>query len=78
MIHGYFMNTYFIWLFKSIKKDVFALICQLSPLTFFVTFTSAENKWLPLLQHLYDFNSEKLGFDVPFDKLETKHIANLI
>jgi hypothetical protein len=24
------------------------------------------------------FNSKKLGFDMPFDKLKTKHIANLI
>jgi hypothetical protein len=27
---------------------------------------------------LYDFDNRKLGFNVPFDKLETKHIANLI
>jgi hypothetical protein len=54
------------------------MIHQLSPPTFFVTFISVENKWLPLLQFLYGFNSKKLGFNMSFDKLETKHIANLI
>jgi hypothetical protein len=63
---------------SQLKKGVFAIICQLGPLTFFVTFTSAKSKWFPLLQCLYDFNSKKLRFDMPFDKLETKHIANLI
>jgi hypothetical protein len=54
------------------------MICELNPSTFFVTFISAKSKWLPLLQCWYDFNSKKLGFNVPFDKLEIKHIANLI
>jgi hypothetical protein len=31
-----------------------------------------------LQQCLYDFNSKKLGFKVPFDKSETKHIVDLI
>jgi hypothetical protein len=54
------------------------MICQLGPPTFFVTFTSAKNKWHPLLQCLYDFNSKKLGFNMAFDKLEMKHIVDLI
>ncbi len=54
------------------------MICQLNPPTFFVTFISVESKWPSLLQCLNDFNSKKLGFNMPFDKLETKHIANLI
>jgi len=54
------------------------MIGQLGPQTFFVTFSSAKNKWPPLLQCLYDFNSKKLGFNMPFDKLEIKHIVNLI
>jgi hypothetical protein len=41
-------------------------------------FTNAKSKWLPLLQCLYNLNSKKLGFDIPFDKLEAKHIPNLI
>jgi hypothetical protein len=54
------------------------MICQLGPLTFFVMFISAKSKWLPLLQCLYNFSSKKLGFNVPFDKLEIKHIVDLI
>jgi hypothetical protein len=63
---------------SQLRKDIFTMICQLGPLTFFVTFISVESKWLPLLLCLYDFNSKKLGFDMPFDKLETKHIANIV
>jgi hypothetical protein len=37
------------------------MIRQLGPPTFFVTFTSVENKWLPLLKCLYDLNSTKFG-----------------
>jgi hypothetical protein len=54
------------------------MIGQLGSPTFFVTFNSAKNEWLPLLQCLYDFNSKKLGFNMPFDKLEMKHIVDLI
>jgi hypothetical protein len=54
------------------------MICQLGPLTFFVTIINVESKWPSLLQCLNDFNSKKLGFDTSFDKLKTKHIANLI
>ncbi len=66
--------NYLSWL----RKDVFAMIWQLGPPTFFVTFTNAESKWLPLLKCLYDLNSKKLGLNIPFDKLEPKHVANLI
>ncbi len=54
------------------------MICQLGPPTFFVTFISVESKWPLSLQCLYEFNSKKLGFDMLFDKLEMKHITNLI
>ncbi len=54
------------------------MIRQLGPSTFFITFTSVEIKWLPLLKCLYDLNSKKLGFNILFDKLEPKHVANLI
>jgi hypothetical protein len=40
------------------------MIRQLGPSTFFVTFTSVEIKWLPLLKCLYDLNSKKLGFNI--------------
>jgi hypothetical protein len=54
------------------------MIQQLGPPTFFVTFTSVESKWLPLLKCLYDLNSKKLGLIIPFDKLEPKHLIDFI
>ena len=42
----------------QLRKNVFAMIRQGHP-TFFVTFTSAESKWPPLLQCLYDINYKK-------------------
>jgi hypothetical protein len=41
-------------------------------------FTSVESKWLLLLKCLYDLNSKKVGFNIPFDKLEPKHAVDLI
>ncbi len=43
-----------------------------------VTFTSVQSKWLLSLKCLYDLNSKKLGHNIPFDKLEPKHVADLI
>ncbi len=54
------------------------MIWQLGPPTFFVTFTSVESKWVLLLKCLYDLNSKKLRFNIPFDKLEPKHVIDLI
>ncbi len=38
-------------------KKYFAIIQQLGPSTFFVTFTGVESKWIHLLECLYDLNS---------------------
>jgi hypothetical protein len=54
------------------------MIQQLGPPTFFVTFTSVESKWLPLLKCLNDLNSKKLRLNIPFVKLEFKHVVDLI
>jgi len=35
---------------NRLRKDVFILIQQLNPPTFFVTFISVKSKWLPLLK----------------------------
>ncbi len=51
---------------------------QLGPPTFFVTFINVKSKWLLLLKCSYDLNSNKIGFNIPFDKLDTKHVADLI
>ncbi len=50
------------------KKDVYAMIQQLDPPTFFVTFTSVQIKWLLLLKCLYDLNSKKKILNIAFDK----------
>lgn len=36
------------------RKNVFVMICQLGPLTFVVTFTSAESKWINLIESLHE------------------------
>jgi hypothetical protein len=54
------------------------MIQQLGPPTFFVTFTNVESKWLSLLKCLYNLNNYKLGLNIPFDKLEPKHVVDLI
>jgi len=54
------------------------MIWKLSPPTFFVTFTSVQSTWFPLLKCLYDLNNKKLKFNIPFDKLKPKHVVDLI
>ncbi|XP_059070801.1 uncharacterized protein LOC131860407 [Cryptomeria japonica] len=47
----------------QLKKNVFAMIRQLGPPTFFLTFTSAEQNWEPLmttLQQLHDLHYSKV------------------
>jgi hypothetical protein len=63
---------------SQLKKDVFTMIQQLGPPTFFVTFTNVESKWLLSLKCLYDLNSKNLGLNIPFDKLKPKHVVDLI
>jgi len=69
--------TSFVYL-SRLRKDVFVMIRQLGPSTFFVTFTGVESKWLPLLKCLYDLNSKKIRFNIPFVKLELEHVVDLI
>jgi hypothetical protein len=56
------LDDYLSWL----KKDVFAMIRQLDPPTFLVTFISVESKWFFLLECLYDLNSKNLRFILTF------------
>jgi hypothetical protein len=46
---------------SQLQKNVFVMIQQLGPPTFFVTITSAESKWFFLLKCLYDVNNKKSG-----------------
>jgi hypothetical protein len=63
---------------SRLRKDVSAMIRQLGPPTFFVTFVNVESKWIRLLKYLYDLNSKKLGLNIPFDKLKPKHVVDFI
>jgi hypothetical protein len=63
---------------SRLRKNVFAMIRQLGPPTFFVTFTNVESTCLPLLKCLYDLNNKKIGLNIPFDKLEPKHVVDFI
>ena len=42
---------------QQLKKNVFAMIRQLGPPTFFITFTSAEQNWDPLIQTLQELHN---------------------
>jgi hypothetical protein len=63
---------------SRLRKYVVTMIWQLGPPTFFVTFISVESNWLILLKKLYDLNNKNLGLNIPFDKLETKHVVDFI
>ncbi len=55
-----------------LKKDVFAMTWQLGPPTFFVTFTSVESKWFPLIKCLYDLNSKKIRTSHSYWQIKTQ------
>jgi hypothetical protein len=44
---------------QQIKKTLFAMIQQLGPPTFFVTFTSAKHQWTPLVSTLNELDKNK-------------------
>lgn len=66
-IHGFFKLLNFI----RLQRDLFPMIHQLCPLTFFITFMSVETKWF---LSLYDLNHKRKIANIPFDRLEPKHI----
>jgi len=44
---------------QQMQKHIFAMIQQLGPPTFFVTFTSAEHRWTPLVETLTELHSNR-------------------
>ena len=62
--------------FENMKKDLFAMIRQLGPPTFFVTFTSAEHLWVPLCNALYQIENKNLK--EPLDSSKEDTIDSLI
>ncbi len=59
-------------------RNAFAMICQLGPPTFFVTFTSAKSKWNTLMLVLQTLNNNHMEILENFDELEFKHFADLV
>jgi hypothetical protein len=59
-------------------KDAFAMICQLGPPTFFVTYTNAKIRWIALMSSLRMLNKKYIDIPKNFDKLEFKHMGDLV
>jgi len=63
---------------SKLWRDAFAMICQLGPPTFFVTFIGAKSKWITLMSTLHTLNKnhmENLNF---FNVLESKRFIDLV
>jgi hypothetical protein len=63
---------------EGLRKNLFAMIRQLGPPTFFVTLTSAEKLWEPLIKALHSLHSKRLNMLDNFEDLQPTHIAELI
>ena len=60
--------------YENMKKNLFAMIRQLGPTTFFVTFTSAEHLWSPLciaLEQLTEINKQNASDNFPTDTIDS-------
>ena len=64
--------------FETIRKDVFAMIRQLGPPTLFVTFTSAEHLWSPLISALQkrDGNTTTSNDNISLDESVDANLRN--
>jgi len=62
---------------QGLRKNLFAMIKQLGPPTFFITLTNAERLWTPLLKTLYELNANAIKLP-DFSSLEGSRIAKLI
>jgi len=58
--------------------DSFAMIHQLGPPTFFVTFISVESKWTTLMSTLHTLNKNHMENLKKFNELESKHFIDLV
>ncbi len=48
--------------FERLQKNLFAMIQQLGPSMFFITFTSTERFWDPFIKTLHTLHASKLNF----------------
>lgn len=60
-----------------LKKNVFAIIHQLGPLTFFVTFTCAKSKWINLVETFHELKYSH-NISCPNIQHEDKNIYELV
>jgi hypothetical protein len=58
--------------------DAFAIIHQLGPPTFFVTFINVQSKWTTLMSTLHTLNKNHMEISKKIDEFEFKHFANLV
>jgi hypothetical protein len=63
---------------SKLWRNAFAMIHQLGPPTFFVTFISAESKWTTLMSTLHTLNKNHMEILKNFDELESKHFIDLV
>jgi len=64
--------------FERLQKDLFAMIQQLIPLAFFVTFTFVERLWDPLIKALHTLHASRLNLQNKIKYLQFVHISKLI
>jgi len=64
--------------FKILRKNLFAIIKQISPPTCFVTFTSIKRLWDPLIKALHTLHVKKLNLLDKIEDLQSIHIIELI
>ena len=60
--------------FLNLRRNLYAMIRQLGPPTFFVSFSSAEHCWKPLidaLKHIKSKNKVAIENDIQEDEIET-------
>ncbi len=60
-----------------LRKNVFVMICQLGPLTFVVTFTNAESKWVNLIEIFHELKDSH-NISSTHIQHEDKHIYELV
>ena len=64
--------------FEKAKKDIFAMIRQLGPATFFISLSAAETRWHHLLRILGQTVDNKCYTDQEIEKLSWPHKSRLI
>ncbi len=64
--------------FEKLQKNLFIMIRQLSPPTFFIIFTSTKRLWDPFTKALHTLHVSKLNLPNKIKNLQFFHITKLI